>query len=296
MLKKGTAMDFIREELEKIVRNLFIIEENYTKELRNSPPGSLLNNRNHGTACYYHSFYDDNGKWRRIRLFKDDPLIALLARKEFLSICLPAIRNNIKLLESLLSRYRSLDPADIISAARRAYRLLPDKSFFTGQHENNLWETVADLETLTDNLIEYRCEEHKEWANADYPKNTLEYRGLHLTSFGLRVRSRGEIVIAEVAHTLGIPFRYDQLISLDDGSTIYPDFTFEDSYYEEFYIEYCGMMDYPDYVRRHLIKRAHYERSGINEWNNIRYIYSKDDSLNATEVRHILLDWVVPKL
>ena len=43
-------------------------------------------------------------------------------------------------------------------------------------------------------------------------------------------------------------------------------------------------------------KRDRFEQSGINEWNNIRYIYSKDDSLNATEVRHILLDWVVPQL
>ena len=296
MMEIRINMDFIKEELEQIVRNLHELEENYTNELATSPLGSLINNRNDGKPYFYHSYYDENGNWKRIHLSEDDPMLALLSRKEYLNICLPAIQNNIKLLESLLTRYRSLDPSDIISAARRAYRLLPDKSFFTGQHENDLWETVADLETLTDNLIEYRCEEHKEWANADYPKNTLECRGLHLTSFGLRVRSRGEIVIAEVAHTLGIPFRYDQLISLDDGSTISPDFTFEDHFYEEFYIEYCGMMDYPDYIRRHLIKRAHYERSGINEWNNIRYIYSKDDSLNATEVRHILLDWVVPKL
>ena len=83
---------------------------------------------------------------------------------------------------------------------------------------------------------------------------------------------------------------------MDDGSTLSPDFTFEDKYYEEFYIEYCGLMDLPDYVRRHLVKRAHYERCGINEWNNIRYIYSKDDSLNAAEIKHILLDWVVPKM
>ena len=59
---------------------------------------------------------------------------------------------------------------------------------------------------------------------------------------------------------------------------------------------FINKMDLPDYVRRHLVKRAHYERCGINEWNNIRYIYSKDDSLNAAEIKHILLDWVVPKL
>ena len=289
-------MDYIREELEKIVNNLHELEKNYTTELSSSPPGSLLNNLNQGKARYYHSFLDGKGNRRRIHLSEGDPMIGLLSRKEYLSICLPSIRNNIKILENSLVRYRSLDPSDIISAARRAYKLLPDKSFFANQHEYNLWETVENLETLTDDSIKYRCELHRDWANEQYPKNTYEYKGLFLTSFGLRVRSRGEIVIAEQAHYLGIPFRYDQNIILNDGSIASPDFTFEDKYYEEFYIEYCGMMDIPDYVRRHLIKRAHYERCSINEWSNIRYIYSKDDSLNATEIRHILLDWVIPKL
>ena len=289
-------MDYIRNELEIVVTNLRKLEEKYTTELSMTPSGSLLNNCNHGKACYYHSFYTSNGARKRIHLPLGDPMIEVLARKEYLKISLPAIQKNIKLLEGALARYASLDPQDIIQMARRAYRLLPDQSFFTGQHENELWKAVENLEALTDELIEYRCDSHRDWANQDYPKNTYPYRGLHLTSFGLRVRSRGEIVIAEVAHTLGIPFRYDQLITLDDGSTISPDFTFEDSYFEEFYIEYCGMMDDPEYVRHHLIKRSRFEQSGINEWNNIRYIYSKDDSLNATEVRHILLDWVVPRL
>lgn len=289
-------MDFVRDELEKNVRNLHELEENYTRELADCPSGTLLNNRNIGTPHYYHSYYDANGDWKRITLPPGDPMIGILARKEYLRLTIPVIQKNIKLLERVLARYASLDPADIIKMARRAYRLLPDQSFFTGAHENELWKTVENLEALTDELIEYRCDSHMAWANADYPKNPYPYHGLHLTSFGLRVRSRGEIVIAEVAHSMGVPFRYDQIITLDDGSTISPDFTFENSYYEEFYIEYCGMMDLPDYVRRHLVKRARYEQNSINEWNNIRYIYSRDDSLNATEVRHILLDWVIPKL
>ena len=289
-------MDYLREELQIIVRNLHELENNYITQLADCPPGSLLNNRSQGTPHYYHSYYEKNGNWKRIYLPPGDPMIDTLARKEYLRLSIPAIQKNIKLLEGVLARYASLDPADIINMARRAYRLLPDQSFFTGQHENELWETVENLEVLTDELIRYRCDGHRDWANEDYPKNPYPYHGLHLTSFGLRVRSRGEIVIAEVAHSLGVPNRYDQLIVLDDGSTISPDFTFENSYYEEFYIEYCGMMDDPDYVRRHLAKRERYEKNGINEWDNIRYIYSKDDSLNATEVRHILLDWVVPRL
>ena len=289
-------MDFVRDELEKVVRNLQEMEANYTAELKNCPSGSLLCNQNKGIPRFYHSFNDRDGRWRRIYLRANDPMIELLARKEYLRLSLPNIRKNIEMLEQVLTRYRSLDPADIIAASRRAYRLLNDSSFFSNKHENALWETIENLEMLTDDLIKYRCKEHEEWAEQEYSRNPYPFRGLHMTDFGLRVRSRGEIVIAEVAHSLGIPFRYDQLITLEDGSTISPDFTFEDKYYEEFYIEYCGMMDDPGYVRNHLIKRTRYERNGINEWNNIRYIYSKDDSLNAVEIKHVLLDWVVPRL
>ena len=295
-MQKGVIMDFVRDELEKLVRSLSDLEKNYIEELERCPSGSLLNNRSCGSPKYYHSYYDSEGKWRRVTLDLADPMINILARKEFIKNTLPALRTNLSLLQNLLMRYHSLDPVDIINASKRAYKLLPDKSFFTNQHEHELWQAVEDLEVLTDDLIAYRCEDHREWANREYQKNTYEYKGLHLTSFGLRVRSRGELVIAEVAHTLGIPFRHDQLITLGDGSTISPDFSFEDKYFEEFYIDYCGMMDDPGYVRKQLIRRGKYERNGINEWNNIRYIYSKDDSLNAVEVKHILLDWVVPKL
>jgi len=289
-------MDFVRDELEIIVTNLLKLEQKYIEELDACPPGNLINNRSCGKPRYYHSYYTSDGSRRRIQLPEGHPLIETLARKEYLRLSVPSIRENIKLLNNVLDRFHSLDPADIIASAKRAYRLLPLGLFFTGQAENDLWETVADLELLTDDLIRYRCEDHREWASRDYPKNTYEFNGLHLTSFGLRVRSRGEIIIAEQAHTLGIPFRYDQMIRMEDGSEIFPDFTFENRFYEEFYIEYCGMMDDPDYVRRHLIKRGRYERNGVNEWNNIRYIYSTDDSLNAAEVKHILLDWIVPRL
>ncbi len=289
-------MDSVREELEKLVRNLCELEKNYNEEFISSPKGTLLNNRTYGAPRYYHSYYDDQGDWHRISLPSGDPMIEILARKEYLRLCLPAIHKNIELLEYVLDRYHSLDPADIIAASRRAYRLLDDSSFFSNQHGNELWETVKDLEMLTDDMIKFRCEEHREWAEREYVRNPHPFRSLHLTDFGLRMRSRGEIVIAEVAHKLGIPFRYDQLITLDDGSTISPDFSFESKYYEEFYIEYCGMMDDPYYVRKHLFKRGRYERNNINEWNSIRYIYSKDDSLNAAEIKHILLDWVVPQL
>jgi hypothetical protein len=38
-------MDSVREELEKLVRNLCELEKNYNEEFISSPKGTLLNNR-----------------------------------------------------------------------------------------------------------------------------------------------------------------------------------------------------------------------------------------------------------
>ena len=181
----GVIMDFVRDELEKVVRNLHAMEENYTAGLKKCPSGSLLCNQNKGIPRFYHSFTDREGQWRRIYLSAGNPMIEILARKEYLRLSLPNIRKNIEMLEQVLTRYRSLDPADIIAASRRAYRLLNDSSFFSNKHENALWETVGNLEMLTDDMIRYRCEEHREWATREYTRNPYPFRTLHLTDFGL---------------------------------------------------------------------------------------------------------------
>ena len=301
-------MDYIREELTTIVKKLEELYKIYIKELSTYPDGSLVNNKSHGSPVYYHAITTDDKKYQRTRLNinNDAAMIFQLARKEYLSKLIKPLKHDISTLKTALARYQSLDPADIINLTSRAYHLLPSKSFFGDTTQNDIWNMVPNLETLTDDMIKFRCDAHREWAEEDYEKNTYPFPEgeVHLTSFGLRVRSRGEIMIAERLHHFGVPNRYDQIIRLskspDDGpgSTITesPDFSFQDRNYEEFYIEYCGMMDDPEYVRKHLIKRANYERYGIVPWKNICYIYSTGGGFNVAEIDSIILNWVIPRL
>lgn len=300
-------MDYIRDQLEIFMNKLQELKQIYINELSQCPSGSLINNNLHGKPAYYHAVLDSDRNYKRTRINLDNPLVSELARKEYLTKSLNPIDHNIKVLDRALKSYYSLDPADIISMANRAYRLLPENTFFGDISGVELWDIIQNLEELTDEQIKYRCSLHREWADEEYARNTHSYTPIddasyfpnesqHITSFGLRVRSRGELIIAELLYQYGIPFRYDQIITLSDGLTASPDFTFQDKNMKEFYLEYAGMMDDPDYVKSFLNKRNRYELSGIVSWENMYYVYSTNNGFNVGEIKSVIQNWIVPKL
>ena len=79
----------------------------------------------------------------------------------------------------------------------------------------------------------------------------LEAGLIHCTRNGLAVRSKSEVVIADLLHSKGIEFTYEQPLRFDDGSWRSPDFTIEDDTTgRTFYWEHLGMLQRPSYLRR----------------------------------------------
>lgn len=66
------------------------------------------------------------------------------------------------------------------------------------------------------------------------------------------VRSKSEVIIANMLSQQGIPFVYEEPLYADDGSMYLPDFTVKFRG-ETYYWEHVGMLDKPDY-------RAHWEK------------------------------------
>ena len=141
-----------------------------------------------------------------------------------------------------------------------------------------------------------RMKIHRAWAEAPYDSSRFrEEEKSKVTSRGLRMRSKSEVMIAEMLYQYGVPFRYEQVLMLD-GKTFAPDFTFQDAVLELFYMEYCGMMGDPEYVKRHMWKRDIYEQNGIVPWKNIYYIYENNGDINMQEIRHFIEDKILPRL
>lgn len=92
----------------------------------------------------------------------------------------------------------------------------------------------------------------------------LESGLIHHTRNGLAVRSKSEVIIADILYSKGIEFEYEQPLRVDDGSWRLPDFTIEDDTTgTTFYWEHLGMMSRPPYRRKWEQKLAWYREHGV---------------------------------
>jgi hypothetical protein len=92
----------------------------------------------------------------------------------------------------------------------------------------------------------------------------LEEGLVHRTTRGELVRSKSEVIIADMLASLGLPYGYEQPFTGPDGSVRYPDFTIDDAETgRRLLIEHLGMMDRPDYVRRWQAKEKWYHKAGV---------------------------------
>ena len=78
------------------------------------------------------------------------------------------------------------------------------------------------------------------------------------TLSGDMVRSKEEVIVANILHQSGIPFTYEEPLHNPDGPPKAPDFTisWRDKTY---YWEHLGMLDVADYAEEWAVKKAWYE-------------------------------------
>ncbi len=98
----------------------------------------------------------------------------------------------------------------------------------------------------------------------DYAGTFLEAGLIHRTARGELVRSKSEVIVADLLDGLELPYSYEQPFVGPDGSVRYPDFTVEDADTgQRVLIEHLGMLDRPDYVQRWRAKLAWYAAAGV---------------------------------
>lgn len=78
---------------------------------------------------------------------------------------------------------------------------------------------------------------------AEIDKVYFEKSRIHMTLKGHLVRSKSELIIANMLYSAGIDYEYEKEFIWDDGSRLLPDFTIEDVEHDVcFYWEHCGML------------------------------------------------------
>lgn len=252
---------------------------NYKDELKKqrrefkSLPHGTLTYRNQGNRPNYVQLIPaseaTNGKRIRKGITGNDVLLEKMARKKYLEISTKLLEDEIINLSKYLNKRVEPSPENILSLLPEYCKALPEKMFFP-QKRN------AD-----------------KWASAEYRRNGKKPEQLtHISTRGLRVRSKSELIIAEKLDYYGIPYRYEQVIRI--GHNLFsPDFIIMTDN-GLIYWEHCGMMSDSDYRAYNKWKLSVYDKAGIVPWKNLIITYdSEDGDLDAriidAEIRNKLL-------
>ncbi len=278
-----------RSELQNQLDTLRESLEFCEAELSMLPEGTLLCSRDKsGHNRYYRAFSDDSGVYQRRGIGKQAGLKKDLARKAFLEQAAKAMRANVSLLEKTINAYIPCDPDSVLSRMRSGLQNLPSDDMVC----TRVQQMLLDIDGSTCQ----RIDSHVAWGNAAYKRSERPIEGIGLvTSRGERMRSKSELLIAERLYAYGIAFHYEQLIEV--GQTeLAPDFTFQDCDSNEFYLEFCGMMNDPAYVSSYQHKRDLYEQAGITQWGRMIYVYASGNEIDMEAIDATIRYQIIPRL
>lgn len=257
----------ITEQLEKLLQDDERALTVAKKRLERCAEGSIHLKRRNGTASFYRELpKGDEGKRREIHVSKKNKrLIASLCTKKYCRELIPVLVKEIALLKSFLNRF---DPQD----KYRVFQKLPVE----------FMEHVAPLVKTNAQII-------SEWENERFDTNPYPLdHDSYLTKKGEFVRSRLELITANMLYDHGIPYRYECALYLPDGSVSYPDFTIlHPETLEVYWLELFGMMDDPDYATAALQKIARYAQSDV--YPRLIMIFDHKDAPFRTEALKTVL-------
>jgi len=124
----------------------------------------------------------------------------------------------------------------------------------------------------------------------EFKKRYYEASLIHKTLKGELVRSKSEVIIANMLYEAEIPYEYEKEITLGEDGIRIPDFTVDDAESGRlFYWEHCGMMSDMRYRKRWDEKKAVYAKHDIVEGENL--IVSYDDvngSIDSVAIKALI--------
>lgn len=124
----------------------------------------------------------------------------------------------------------------------------------------------------------------------DALRSSYEKRSENRTDRGEYVRSKSELIIANILYREGIPYDYERPVMLKSRLIRYPDFTVLNIRTgKEYLFEHFGMMDDQEYRFKNLEKIKDYENSGyIQGISLIMSFETKENPLDTGHIRKLI--------
>ena len=199
------------------------IDKKIKRFLKNAPSGKLRTSTCKGTL-QYRLIPDTKAKLEYISKNNLNPA-RIIAQRDYYTKALKYITGEIDAIEKLLivrSRYKLEELYEQTSKPRRAL-ITP--------------LTLADEEYA------------RRWQDTDYYHKPNTPSDIYISLKGEKMRSKSEVIIANILYLLGIPYHYEYPLELKNGRTIYVDFLILDvRNRKEIWYEHFGMMGFMDYA------------------------------------------------
>lgn len=237
---EGGIIIELKEQLLLEKRRLDEISKKVRIELGNAPDGSLRLGESQGCTQYYH--YKEGTPHNGAYISKKEmALVRQLAQKSYNEKILRYTEKTSTQIERLLKNYED----DKI------------EKIYTSEHPRRQ-QLIDPIEPTYEQQLE-------KWLAKPYQgKAFAEGMPVILTNSGIRVRSKSEKILADYFDSIGLAYKYECPIYLNNMGNVYPDFTFLSKRTgKEIYWEHEGMMDNPDYARAAVQKIETYEKNGI---------------------------------
>ena len=118
----------------------------------------------------------------------------------------------------------------------------------------------------------------RRWSEEQFRISTYKpEEKIYTTRCDEMVRSKSEMVIADMYFEIGVPYRYECELRLKSGVIKYPDFTLLNKRTREvIYHEHFGRMDDEKYRKKNLRKIEEYRRNGIFVGKNLILTFEEE--------------------
>lgn len=136
----------------------------------------------------------------------------------------------------------------------------------------------------------------EKWSNVPYKSNPFEFSNTeYYTNKNERVRSKSEVIIANLFIKHNIPYKYEYPFFIRrNNSTYYPDFyCLNTRTRNELFWEHFGLMDDVTYAQKAFQKIQDYAENGLYAGTNIIYTFeTSQKSINIHEVENLITHYL----
>lgn len=263
-------MEKIKNLLETRKNHLLQLKKEKERALKNVPEGCLRICAGKNKPQYYlrTSPKDFNGEYIPEKNVK---LARKLAQKDYDQKILNSIEKELEAIKKYQVSYPAVSVEEIYEKLHK------------------------ERQKLINPIIETDEEFVANWESAVYQgKGFDEMMPEIYTAKGERVRSKSEVIIADILNQEGIPYKYECPLQLKGWGKVYPDFTVLNvRERKEIYWEHLGMMDDLNYVENAMQKIMLYQQNGIFPGKNLILTHeTKKNPLNPKSVRLVIGEYI----